>query len=565
MQLEELLRSDHAKGLRPVLVILRAGHPVTGLCDNISHAQTVCAPYKTFVHVYGNDILPFFKDVQAADSFSLCPDVWMGISGGSALTFMKYDSLHDPTTESSSGVTKDGGVYTLRVRAHLGRLLPTHEGTSAAPPEPNTYASLLSLYYVLLSGTLEEMMVKMSQTRAMCETRIRQSGVWNVYAPRDDARQSVFTMLIRFEDEGHTSEVASAVLSDEEGDRCTKHVYTRLSPTTLDVFSVSLVCVSRIYLKLSFTGLHDGPSQDVHDAIEELVAIASSIANARRLKTDFEEVVKSFPELMCIPDVSVNVNEEEGEEEDTWIGVGCVRYTPMYIDLSATTTNPLLTQNLDQLNLAILLHLSDQSKKTSDPHQLYTSTIASSASSSDALPPCLQGGTRLCIRIGCAPSLATASDLRAVLHHIVSVGSHLEKSPEFVNRMSEIIKKGIQDAERLLMSESMEESPGLIRMLPIVGSVLSWWRPLESVQQSEMGVGRESHDGAGSPVAGTMVTTGGVGGRPRVPFAKTFSISSGKFVFVRVWFLPRRKRALAFGLYLTRFFFRLLFLWWFPF
>ncbi|KAJ3178423.1 hypothetical protein HDU85_005221 [Gaertneriomyces sp. JEL0708] len=493
LRLEELLRSDHGMGLRPVLVILRAG---------------------------SNDILPFFKDVQAADSFTLCPDVWMGVCGGSALTFMKYDSLHDPVMESSSGVTRDGGVYTLRVRAYLGRLLPTHEGTASVPHEPNTYASLLSLYYVLLSGTLEEMMETMSETRAMCEAAIRQSGVWSVYAPPDDARQSVFTMLIRFEDEGHTSEVASVLLSDEEGDRCTKHVYTRLSPATLDVFSVSLVCVSRIYLRLSFTGLHDGPSQEVHNAIEELIIVAKSIANARRLRTDFEEVVRSFPELMCIPNVSENMNEEEGEE-DTWIGIG---YTPMYIDLSATTTNPLLTQNLDQLNLAILLHLSDQAK--SDPHQLYSSTIASS--SSNALPPCLQGGTRLCIRIGCAPSLATASDLRAVLHHIVGVGSHLEKSPEFVNRMSEIIKKGIQDAERLLMSESIEESPGLIRMLPIVGSVLSWWRPLENAYQNEMGMGQQSQDGAGSPMTGTMVASGGgAGGRPRVPFAKTFSISSG--------------------------------------
>ncbi|CAH2037132.1 unnamed protein product, partial [Iphiclides podalirius] len=77
-----------------------------------------------------------------------------------------------------------------------------------------------------------------------------------------------------------------------------------------------------------------------------------------------------------------------------------------------------------------------------------------------------------CVRFG----MVTAdTDVDELLELVVVAGKDVEENSKALTDMTEVLKKGIEEAQADLQREAWQE--GLLRRVPVVGRVVSWWAP----------------------------------------------------------------------------------------
>uniref|UniRef100_A0AAY4C666 Pyridoxal-dependent decarboxylase domain-containing protein 1 n=1 Tax=Denticeps clupeoides TaxID=299321 RepID=A0AAY4C666_9TELE len=84
-----------------------------------------------------------------------------------------------------------------------------------------------------------------------------------------------------------------------------------------------------------------------------------------------------------------------------------------------------------------------------------------------------------CIYVGIATD---DLDVGALVETIASVGREIEESGKLLENMTEVVRKGIQEAELQLLKANEEKlmEEGVLRQIPLVGSVLNWFSPSQS-------------------------------------------------------------------------------------
>uniref|UniRef100_A0A8C1QSJ0 Pyridoxal-dependent decarboxylase domain-containing protein 1 n=1 Tax=Cyprinus carpio TaxID=7962 RepID=A0A8C1QSJ0_CYPCA len=84
-----------------------------------------------------------------------------------------------------------------------------------------------------------------------------------------------------------------------------------------------------------------------------------------------------------------------------------------------------------------------------------------------------------CIFIG----MATEDlDVAELVETIVSIGRDIEESGKLFENMTEVVRRGIQEAEQQLQKANEEKlmEEGVLRQIPLVGSVLNWFSPVQA-------------------------------------------------------------------------------------
>uniref|UniRef100_A0A7N6BA71 Pyridoxal-dependent decarboxylase domain-containing protein 1 n=1 Tax=Anabas testudineus TaxID=64144 RepID=A0A7N6BA71_ANATE len=185
--------------------------------------------------------------------------------------------------------------------------------------------------------------------------------------------------------------------------------------------------------------------QDVEDLVEKLTELVPLMISTLCLRQNFkEETHRHSPLLTYI-------------EEPSWPGIGGVRYEPQSQGMDESRRK----EALERIKTELLKKLQ----------KLDTDIIFSTGPEF--------GTEESCIFVGMVTEDIDVSEL---VDTIATLGKDIEESGRLLENMTEVVRKGILEAELQLQMANEEKliEEGLLRQLPLVGSMLNWFSPVQS-------------------------------------------------------------------------------------
>lgn len=138
-----------------------------------------------------------------------------------------------------------------------------------------------------------------------------------------------------------------------------------------------------------------------------------------------------------------------------WAGLGGVRFIPSSWVGRLDQLDDAGREEVDRLNSELVLKLRS------------TDSAFSLGKGDDGMS---------CVRFG---MVTDDLDVEELVNLVLGAGTELEESSKALESMSELVKQGIQEASKGLQQENEEKilQEGLLRHVPIVGSLFNWWSP----------------------------------------------------------------------------------------
>uniref|UniRef100_UPI0037E9A51B pyridoxal-dependent decarboxylase domain-containing protein 1 isoform X2 n=1 Tax=Semicossyphus pulcher TaxID=241346 RepID=UPI0037E9A51B len=430
--LDKLIKEDIEAGKLPLLLIANAGTPWAGHTDKLGRLKNLCDQYSMWLHVEGvnlatlvvGQVTSAIMAANRSDSMTLTPGQWLGLPAVTAVTLYRQE---DPALSLAAGLTSSQPMVKLRA-------LPLW----------------LSLQYLGHNGIVQKIRHATELSQQLLQKLKTQVSIKT--SMEDELSSSV--VLFKFSQEINSTSHGGSVEGYCTGEKEVLDSFNRwLGEQLVQQVPISGVEVVELgdeatcicFSPLLTAAVLGTQQEDIEDLVEKLSELMPLMSSTISLRLDFrEETHRHSPTLKYI-------------EELSWPGLGAVRYEPQTEGMDESSRK----QELEKINTELLKKLKD----------LDTDITFSTGPEF--------GKEKDCIFVG---MVTEDVNVRELVDMIAALGSEIEDSGRLLENMTEVVRKGILEAE-LQMQKANEEKlieEGMMRQLPLVGSVLNWFAPVQS-------------------------------------------------------------------------------------
>ncbi|KAK2494750.1 hypothetical protein MC885_001985, partial [Smutsia gigantea] len=439
--LEKLIKDDIEQGKLPLLLVANAGTAAVGHTDKIGRLKELCEQYGVWLHVEGVNLATLAlgyvsSSVLAAtkcDSMTLTPGPWLGLPAVPAVTLYKHD---DPALTLVAGLTSNKPADKLRA-------LPLW----------------LSLQYLGLDGIVErikhacqlsqrlqESLKKVNHIKILVEDELSSPVVvfrfFQELPGSDPGLKAVSLPNMASSTVGrerHSCDALNRWLGEE-----LKQLVPPSGLTVVDL-EVEGVCVR--FSPLLTAAVLGTRGEDVDELVACLRSKLPVLTCTLQLREEFKQEVTGTAGLLHV-------------EDPNWPGIGAVRYEHANDDKSSLKLDP----EGEKIHAGLLKKLNElESDLTFKMGPEYKSM-------------------KSCIYIGMATDDLDVSEL---VETIVVTAREIEENSRLLENMTEVVRKGIQEAQVQLQRANEERllEEGVLRQIPVVGTVLNWFSPVQASQK----------------------------------------------------------------------------------
>ncbi|KAF3818981.1 hypothetical protein GH733_012398 [Mirounga leonina] len=477
--LEKLIKDDIERGKLPLLLVANAGTAAVGHTDKIGRLKELCEQYGIWLHVEGVNLATLAlgyvsSSVLAAtkcDSMTLTPGPWLGLPAVPAVTLYKHD---DPALSQRL-------QESLKKVNHIKILV--EDELSSPVVVFRFFQELPGSDPVLKAVPVPNMAPSaVGRERHSCDALnrwVRMAVVCSFFSTPDG------------ETRAHVWDLGEQL----------KQLVPESGLTVMDL-EVEGVCIR--FSPLMTAAVLGTRGEDVDQVVACIQSKLPVLTCTLQLREEFKQEVTAAAGLLHVDDPN-------------WPGIGVVRYEHANDDKSSLKLDP----EGEKIHAGLLKKLNElESDLTFKMGPEYKSM-------------------KSCIYVGMASDDVDISELVgtiAVTAREIEENSRVCKTNLCLIPFLEVVRKGIQEAQVQLQKANEERllEEGVLRQIPVVGSVLNWFSPVQASQK-----GRTFNLTAGSlestehtyvyKVQGTGVTPpqtpSGTRTRQRLPGQKPFKRS----------------------------------------